>query len=226
VFPAAAAWFLAVAAGLSLLVDRSTLAFNLGLGCGAALTFVFVLVDAPPDRVERWRQGADGERRTARVARKLTKAGWQILNDLDTGRGNIDHVLVGPAGVFVLETKSVSGDASVHRGVLAVRWREDPRDGYKAPHLAAIVKRQSSLVSRHLEACGLGRHAVQPVVVLWGGFEQGSILSAEVAWVRGDMLAEVLEHRPGILTPDQVRHISAVLPALVTRDGRVATQAA
>jgi len=48
---------------------------------------------------------AEGEKATAKALRGLVKSGWTLLNDVDWGRGNIDHVLVGPAGVFLLETK-------------------------------------------------------------------------------------------------------------------------
>lgn len=60
-----------------------------------------------------------------------------LVNDVRTGRGNPDHVLVGPADVFLLETKNLGGTVSVERGVLAVRWLEDSDDGYEARQIAS-----------------------------------------------------------------------------------------
>ena len=44
-----------------------------------------------------------------KVLDRLRERGWFALHDVQLGRGNIDHVLVGPAGVFTIETKSHCG---------------------------------------------------------------------------------------------------------------------
>jgi Nuclease-related domain len=51
-------------------------------------------------------QGRRGEQHVAALLDALRADGWRILHDLDTGRGNIDHVAIGPGGVFVIETKT------------------------------------------------------------------------------------------------------------------------
>lgn len=52
-----------------------------------------------------------------------------VSRPIETDFGNIDHTPVGPAGVFVLETKKLNGVLAVKRGRLAVRLHEDPEDG-------------------------------------------------------------------------------------------------
>jgi hypothetical protein len=64
--------------------------------------------------VERWDRGATGEEDVGRLLQGLGD-GWFALHDLDTGRGNIDHVVVGPGGVFTIETKSHRGRIRVDR---------------------------------------------------------------------------------------------------------------
>ena len=59
--------------------------------------------------VDRWGRGAAGEEHVGRVLDELRSAGWFALHDVDVGRGNIDHVLVGPAGTYTIETKSHRG---------------------------------------------------------------------------------------------------------------------
>lgn len=50
--------------------------------------------------------GLEGENRTASILRKFQKQGWQLANGLKLkGDWDIDHVLVGPAGVLVFESK-------------------------------------------------------------------------------------------------------------------------
>jgi hypothetical protein len=63
-----------------------------------------------------------------------------------------------------------------------------------------------------LEGEGVAGIPVQPVVVLWGNFEQRSIQSrAGVAWVRGNALASVLATRPALLSNEQVQGIASLL---------------
>jgi nuclease-like protein len=63
-----------------------------------------------PDAVA-WRRGAAGERRTARLLDPLERHGWAILHDLAVpgSRANIDHLVIGPGGVFVIDSKHYRG---------------------------------------------------------------------------------------------------------------------
>jgi hypothetical protein len=58
-----------------------------------------------------WRRGAAGERRTARLLNPLERHGWAVLHDLAVpgSRANIDHLVVGPGGVFVIDSKHYRG---------------------------------------------------------------------------------------------------------------------
>lgn len=66
-------------------------------------------------QADRWLRGAEGERAVAAVLAKLENDGWLALHDVSLGRGNVDHVLVGPGGIFTIETKSHSGRIPVDR---------------------------------------------------------------------------------------------------------------
>jgi nuclease-like protein len=59
--------------------------------------------------VERWGRGAAGEEHVGRVLEELEADGWLTLHDVDTGRGNIDTIVVGPGGLFTVEVKSHGG---------------------------------------------------------------------------------------------------------------------
>jgi hypothetical protein len=58
-----------------------------------------------------WRRGARGERRTARKLRPLLRAGWTVLHDvaIPDSRANADHLLIGPPGVFLVDSKAWHG---------------------------------------------------------------------------------------------------------------------
>jgi hypothetical protein len=58
-----------------------------------------------------WRKGARGERRTARRLRRLVRRDYVAFHDLGMpgSRANIDHLLIGPSGVFVIDSKQYTG---------------------------------------------------------------------------------------------------------------------
>lgn len=56
--------------------------------------------------VERWGRGAAGEEHVGRLLEDLEGAGWLTIHDVDTGRGNIDTIAIGPGGLFTIEVKS------------------------------------------------------------------------------------------------------------------------
>jgi hypothetical protein len=201
----------AIFALLSFVFRPEHLELFLGMGLGATLAMAIILFDSPPHHIERWRQGAEGERATAKALRRIVRDGWTLVHDVDTGRGNIDHILVGPPGVFVLESKNLNGTITVKSGTLAVRWREDPTDGYESPRLAACMRQRAAGLSGGLRSLGIAGVWVQPVVVLWGSFEQRSIESDGVAWVHGPALAEVLAARPTTLTATGIRDATSAL---------------
>lgn len=53
-----------------------------------------------------YRLGFHGERFVAEELNQLMLDGFRVFHDVPFGKYNIDHVLIGPAGVFVVETKA------------------------------------------------------------------------------------------------------------------------
>jgi hypothetical protein len=71
----------------------------------------------PSPEAIAWRRGAAGERRTARLLGPLERHGWAILHDLALpgSRANIDHLVIGPGGVFVIDSKQYRGRLQLDR---------------------------------------------------------------------------------------------------------------
>jgi Nuclease-related domain len=91
----------------------SLLAPQLGLIVAAlvALTTGWGLRFKPSPDAVAWRRGAAGERRTARLLSQLEQHGWAVLHDLALpgSRANLDHLVIGPGGVFVIDSKQYRG---------------------------------------------------------------------------------------------------------------------
>lgn len=71
---------------------------------------------------ENWQKGADGEAATARELTRLP-AGYRVFHDLKVpggGKGNIDHLVLGPSGAWLIDTKAWSGELTAGNGTL---WR-------------------------------------------------------------------------------------------------------
>ncbi|OAA22523.1 nuclease-like protein [Frankia sp. EI5c] len=64
-----------------------------------------------PPEIEAWRLDAEAERRTARCLDRLSRAGYVVLHDrqLADSAGNIDHLVIGPSGAWVIETDTHRG---------------------------------------------------------------------------------------------------------------------
>jgi len=57
------------------------------------------------------RLGFRGERVVGQLLEGMRSEGYYVFHDIAGGNFNVDHVLVGPAGVFVIETKTISKPA-------------------------------------------------------------------------------------------------------------------
>ncbi|UVJ39703.1 nuclease-related domain-containing protein [Arthrobacter sp. CJ23] len=75
---------------------------------------------------QSWKAGAEGERLVAAELARLAPHGWYMLHDVHwPGRplANLDHVLVGPGGIVVVDTKNWTGNVTAHGGVLRQNGR-------------------------------------------------------------------------------------------------------
>ena len=95
---------------------------------GAFLTFLARGFDLKTDE-RSWRVGADGEETVGGRLDKLRADGWHLLHSVPVGnRGSdIDHVLVGPGGVYTLNTKThPDGKIWVGKTVVKVNGHNQP----------------------------------------------------------------------------------------------------
>jgi hypothetical protein len=108
-------WRLAVIAAAALAAQQ--LATRTGLldpwlaGLAAAAGAAWRLRFRASQPTRAWRDGARGERATARRLQRLERHGYVVLHDLQVpgSHANIDHLAVGPAGVFVIDSKYYRG---------------------------------------------------------------------------------------------------------------------
>lgn len=172
---------------LSHKIDRWSLAAGAAIAVGIA--FSMYTLDEPPQHVQNWKRGAEGERKTAKALKPLLRKGWVVEHDLQQeGKANLDHVLTGPPGVFLLETKNLAGTISVEEGVLVARQFDDPDETYRYRSLAPRLRGQAKELSARLHAETGRRTWVNAVVVIWGHFPAGETWTENVTYVSGQRL--------------------------------------
>jgi hypothetical protein len=131
-----------------------------GVAVSALMVMIGYLVLALSGTVARG-MGATAEMWTASELRRLRKHGWLIVNGLALEGRDIDHVLVGPGGVAVVESKwSADG------------WDLRTLDRALAKAVDQVVANARSL--RLWTAVKASGSPVSSVVVLWGGTRTGS----------------------------------------------------
>lgn len=166
----------------------------IGVGIGGAMALAAYTLDSPPEWIDKWRRGWHGERDTAKALRPLERHGWTVVHGLLGRRGDRDHVVAGPAGVFLLETKNLSGRISIEDGTLTVQHGDDPIDSWSSRRLARIVK--GAAVDLQRELAHLDVRWVTPVVVVWGDFPAGRVQANGVVYLTGHALRRWLQEQP------------------------------
>lgn len=126
---------------------------------GAGALVIAVPIVATLARERRWAQdGADGEFETAIQLARLAPE-YTVFNDVPFTGFNVDHVVVGPTGVWAIETKSACRSIEVCGRSLSIDgapphpW--DPR---------RQARRNALDISRRLETATGERWWVEPVV--------------------------------------------------------------
>ena len=81
----------------------------------ALLSVIFLISRFVLPLLDRHDRGATGEEQVGSLLDGLSDRGWHAIHDVSLGHGNVDHVLIGPGGVFTVETKSHPGPVRVGR---------------------------------------------------------------------------------------------------------------
>lgn len=152
----------AVVSGIAAIVAHQILgAWWLGAMIGLLPVFNLLL---PDQREVAWRKGAEGEEAVGRALDLLAPTA-RTLHDrlIPQSRANIDHILVGPTGVWTVDAKNYTGEIAV-RGRGSELWI----NGRNRSKLLAQAQRQRDVVQRVLAAGGLGHVPVRPALCFLG----------------------------------------------------------
>lgn len=198
-------------------VRWSSFHWGAGLLTGMVVAMFVIARISPPPWIETWQDGAFGEQWTGGALRELESQGWRIFHDLKASYGNIDHVVVGPGGVFLLDSKRWRGSVTVDGDSALVRRIEGPGSDWRFTS-PAHVKGLAIEVSEAIRSNTRATVWVMPVIVVWGDFAQ-VVAGDTCRFVHGDALAGWLKNQPVRIAPVRVEQIAeAVAGALANPD--------
>ncbi len=147
----------------------------------------------------RWEVGLKGERIVGSRLKRLEAAGWQALHSIELSNGSdLDHLLIGPGGVFVVNTKHHRG-ASVWVGDRAVTV--NGRNDHYVRNSLFEAERATRLLSR---LCPFAVE-VRPVLAVVGARSiRGGSTSPVVAVIDGSRADAWFGALPAVLAPGRV----------------------
>lgn len=161
-----------------------------------------------------YKKGMAGEIQVAEVLGGLGES-FYVFHDLliKGAGGNIDHVVVGPTGIFAIETKNYNGKLQC----IGDEWRR-LGDGFakswdiKSPSIQA--KRNAAILANTLRERGISLW-VYPLVVFSHPDVELDIKNSKVDILRTNEIRSYIKSLPKIISDDRVRVIAKVLMDLM-----------
>lgn len=168
-----------------------------------------VLAQSQHRIAERHIREALGDKATACALLALPADDWTVLHDVawpGRRRASIDHVVIGPPGIFVVTTKSWAGRVTAEDGVL----RHDGHNGVAALRGAAAAAGAVASVWPD------GPPAPVYAVLCLAGAARPSAPFHCVEVCSTDTLAEMMTSTPQVLADEQLRLVTSDLSWLLT----------
>jgi hypothetical protein len=174
---------LVAAAGLvgDVLTTQAGLAQGGLVGLAVAALVAWRLRFRVSEQARTWLRGAQGERHTARLLERLTRDGFVVFHDLAVpgSPANVDHLVIGPTGRFVIDSKQWSG--TVHQSADGLAWHNQ----YRLDRTLETVRWEAEMIGRLLDTRITALLCVHGVHVHGGGLEAQGVAIVPTHLLRG-----------------------------------------
>lgn len=174
----------------------------------ALTTIAFVWIKGAPlvRTIRNLRMGRDGERMVGELLEPLREKGYRVFHDIPGSDFNVDHAIVGPAGIFTIETKTRSkrmrGSGKVFYDGNAIRIE----DGQPFDEPLIQARAQAHWLAGVLNDGRAMRFTVRPVVVFpeWYVEQIGPRNKNDVWVLNPKLLGNCLDREPRVLSADSI----------------------
>jgi hypothetical protein len=152
-------------------------------GLAAAVLVGWRLRFRPSNQARTWQRGGQGERHTARLLDRLTRDGYVVFHDVAVpgSDANVDHLVIGRSGVFVIDSKQWTGE--VRQGADGLVWHNH----YCLDRTLEMVRWEADTVGRLL-----GTRAAALLCVHGAHIQGGGLDTQGVAIVPAQLLRSAL----------------------------------
>jgi Nuclease-related domain len=160
---------------------------------------------------QRLTDAAPAEEFTAAELRRLRLKGWKRVDHVEFHAYDVDHVMVGPGGVFVIETKYTNVPWPISDNRFENSWANDAAAQARrnADHIKALIAQKLKT--------SYDAHAI---LMIWGdgrpNMDGPTELSRGAVIATGGLLRRQLASQVAVLSSDDVDRVAHELRAFVT----------
>ncbi len=165
---------------------------------------------------DNYRLGLRGEQAVAESLVEVADSGYRAFHDFFAEKlGNLDHIVVGSRGVFLIETKARSRPTKSKSGQPTHEVAYDGENlqfpNFRESQPVQQAKRNAQWLEKYLKKKTGENTPVEALIVLPGWFVSPSVKSAEVKAMNATYLVSFLRSKPEKISPAQVTRIITVI---------------
>lgn len=178
--------------------------------CSGTILYCIFRLYTFKQQIKTLRLARDGEKAVGQYLESLRETGHRVFHDVIGNHFNLDHVIVGPKGIFTIETKTFSKPAS-GQAHIDFNGTTLTANGYR-PDRNPITQSlaQANWLSELIKESTGHQHSVKPVVVFPGWFIRTSpeAKSSNVWVLNPKGLPKYLDNAAPKLSPEEVQLVA------------------
>jgi len=181
---------------------------GISIGAGVFCVFAVIKLRLAKNRLRDLKQGQEGEKAVGQFLEGFREKGYKVFHDIAGEKFNLDHVLIGSAGIYMIETKTISKPKG-REAVVEYDGQKVTVAGFNPDRdpIAQAKALGSWLGDLIRESTGKS-FDVRPVVLYPGWYVNKQPKGAEVWVLNPKALPAFLEHERITMSPEDVQLVS------------------
>lgn len=176
-------------------------------------------------QLDRLKQGIKGERYTGQVLEELRANGYRVFHDVIGDNFNIDHVLIGPSGIYIVETKTWRNNPSIKS--VDYDGKQLRLNGYAVPKNPILQAQSAALWLKNILQQSTGeRFFVTPIIALPSKFIETEVTRKlqkdGINLLNPKNIHFFLKNKKTVLSKEKINqttlHLSRIITARIERN--------
>jgi len=159
-------------------------------------------------KYSKFKKGFEGEEAVAECLKNNLDDSYYIINDIKLKYGNIDHVVIGPTGIFVIETKNYGGEIVCNGDEWKIRSGEKE---YQIKSPSRQAKKNALKIKKLIEE-KLNRHAwINAIVVFTNPSINLYLNNNSIPILQMHELCDYIKNKKMMLSSSEIEAIAKVI---------------